>query len=113
MSPDNATSDNELEIYKELGDKWPLTVKKGTVGCQDHGCRHCQAAFFLHNGKKYALNGVAGARKSTYHSIDPIWADDGRARWVDDPETGERVNVYEGLKKNIGPLIDLALKKCR
>ncbi len=96
----------EESAYVTLGDKWPLTVKEGEVGCDT------QAAFFRHKGKKYALNGIASSRRSEYLPVEPIWAVP-EPVWVDDPEhPGEKFNMAPP-RKDIGPLIGLALEKCQ
>ena len=73
----------------ELGDRWPLTVREGEVDCIG------KAAVFRSGQKAYALNGAAKSRG--YLPIEPIWKTD---------------PTVPGLRINIGPLIDLALKQC-
>ena len=104
----------EEKAYVRLGERWPLTVKEGEVGCDFLGTMNrleLKAAFFRYKGKKYALNGLAGSRKSEYLPIEPIWASP-EPIWVDNPNRpGEKINIAPP-KKNIGPLIDLALEEC-
>ena len=87
----NVSGDDEsTSAYKKLGDKWPLTVKEGTVGCEysgDHRGERFGAAYFEHKGAKYALNGLAGSRG--YRPIEKL-----------------------SLGRSISPLLALALKEC-
>jgi hypothetical protein len=72
-----------------LGDAWPLTVADGVLACRD------RAVTFASGGVVYALNGTAKDR-GLGADIAPIWAD----------------GAVEGLKKNIGPLIERGLLLC-
>jgi hypothetical protein len=81
-----------LEVKREdYGKDWPFSVEKGVVDCVDGS-----AAIFKVGNKSYSLNGTAEGRG--YAPIDPIW--------LDNPE-------LSGLKINISPMIDLALKQCK
>ena len=77
-----------------LGADWPLTTNDGVLACEGSG--GVGSATITTDGTKYALNGIAKGRKDGA-DIDPVWAAD---------DSGL------GLKKNIGPLIDAALKLC-
>lgn len=73
------------------GAEWPLTVEDGTIRCENGG-----QVTFEGGGRKYAVNGTARGQ-TDLPDIDPIWAD-----------TGDGL----GLKKNIGPIIDIGLELC-
>ena len=80
----------------EFGGDWPLTVESGTLMCDGSG--GVGDAYIVVNDQKYALNGLArGSGK--FRDIRPIWADDKA--------------LGQGLKKDIGPLIDAALELCK
>jgi Protein of unknown function (DUF2511) len=82
----SSSSGNSEEVSRaDLGSDWPLTVDSGTLVCEGAG-----SVTFTVNGTTYAVNGLAEGA-----DIDPIWADSG-----------------DGLKKNIGPLIDRGLSLC-
>lgn len=69
--------------------EWPLTVESATIGCDGSNPWVRLGADF------YALNGTG--RGGGYKDIDPIWAYDSNG---------------DGLKVNIGPLREDALKLC-
>ena len=73
----------------DFDDEWPLTVDGGTLRCDG------DAVTFEVDGTTYAVNGTAMGRDAGA-DIDPIWA------------PGE----VEGLKMNIGVLIDWGLELC-
>lgn len=73
-----------------LGDDWPLTVEEGQLRCIE------QAVTIVVDGTAYALNGVA-LQRDTSRDITPIWADN---------------PTVEGLKKDLGPLIERGLALC-
>ena len=83
---------------EEFGEDWPFTVASGSVDCNNlsNGLR---VAVFRSGSVTYALNGTATARAEDqgYEDVMKIWRDD--------PD-------YEGLKINIGPILDLALGEC-
>lgn len=72
----------------DISDRWPLTVEPVTVACEPP-----KKALVIHDGKRYAVNGVA--RASGYDGIDPLWKEG-----IDAP------------KVNIGPITDAALELC-
>lgn len=74
----------------ELGRDWPLTVASGQLVCLGGA-----AVFVAPDGTNYALNGTAQAQLDHAADIDAIWASAGG-----------------GLKKDISPLIDRALRLC-
>ncbi len=76
---------------EEFGAEWPLTVPAGELRCEDGS-----SVTFTHDGTTYAVNGTARGT-GRWPDIDPIWA----------PDPG-----VEGLKVNIGPLIDRGLALC-
>jgi hypothetical protein len=77
----------------ELGEEWPFTVSEGILRC--HGSAGFGAVTFEADGTEYAVNGVA--KGQDYPPVDPVWADD---------------PTVDGLKKNIGPVIDRGLDLC-
>ena len=88
----SACSQSGVEVSKhKYGEKWPFIVEKGYVDCVAPF-----AAIFRVDGKTYQLNGAA--TNKGYAAIDPIWRDN--------------PNI-SGVKVNIGPMIDLALKQCK
>lgn len=93
-------ADGRRVTAAELGDRWPLTVREGKIACIPGpvvpGIRRVDAVVLHSRGKTYALNGAAKSRG--YLPIEPIWKND---------------PAIPGLRINIGPLIDLALKECR
>ena len=74
----------------QFGQNWPLLVGSGYVDCLP-----VSTAVFKTGGVTYALNGFAVSKD--YVDIDPIWKDH--------PE-------LQGMKADIGPLIDAALALC-
>ncbi len=78
----------------ELGEAWPLTTTKGVLACD--GSDGFGAATIATGGKVYALNGIAKGWDAGL-DIDPIWADN---------------PAIAGTKKDIGVLIDRALRLC-
>jgi hypothetical protein len=96
-SPVEAESDrcrpdgNRMEIDASCFDEpWPLTVDWGILHCRD------QAVTFVTAGRTYAVNGTA-LTWELGEEIYPIWAEN--------PE-------IDGLRINIGPLIDAGLDLC-
>jgi hypothetical protein len=79
----------------DYGKNWPLTVESGRLACE--GSNGIGEATITVDATSYALNGLAKQNPDNA-DIRPIWADD--------PELGS------GLKKDIGFLIDDALKLC-
>ena len=78
-----------------LGDAWPLTVDRGSIGCDIQN-----SAFFQdESGTRWGLNGVAA--QNGYSDIAPIWAD-----------AAPLAPGLPPLKKNIGPLLDPAVDMC-
>lgn len=97
LSSCGGDASNEAHMSRaELGAEWPLTVDEGTVSCEGIGERLGQV-YFTAEGTTYAVNGLAQGA-SDGPDIDQIWADD--------PE-------MDGLKINIGPIIDRGLDLCR
>ena len=84
----------------ELGDAWPFTVPEGVVSCVGRDGLGF-AIFTAPDGTRYALNGAAKSRdvmsRLNLHDVAPIWRSN--------PDV-------PGLKVNIGPAIDAALKLC-
>lgn len=81
----------EVITKAEYGDRWPLTVDRGSVECVGVG-----AVLFHATGETFAVNGLALSAAS-YPPIDPIWRDD--------PSN-------PGLKINLSPIIDRGLALC-
>ena len=80
----------------ELGDKWPLKVEKGTIGCRSvYGA---DSPYFVDpSGNRYGLTGHARTHMKL-REIDPIWKD----------------NKKLGIGKiNITALTDSAMKLCK
>src|SRR5947209_14818060 len=75
----------------EYGDRWPFMVETGYVDCVPPSC-----AVFRTGTTTYGLNGLAMSHG--FQDVRPIWRDDPSA---------------PGLKVNIGPMIDLALGRCK
>jgi hypothetical protein len=87
---------NEAHMRRaDLGTDWPLTVDEGTVSCEGIGERLGEV-YFTAEGTTYAVNGLAQGA-SDGPDIDEIWADN---------------LEMEGLKINIGPIIDRGLDLC-
>lgn len=74
-----------------IHDDWPLSAEEGVLACHP-----AFAVTFAADGTEYAINGLARQRDE-WAEVDPIW--------LDNPDV-------EGLKVNIGPLIDLGLTLC-
>jgi hypothetical protein len=92
-----ASSDgNSAEVSAtDLGSEWPLTVDHGTLRCDGSGGLGA-VTFEAPDGSTYGVNGIALGQGAP--DIRPIWADD--------PSLGQ------GLKINIGPLLDKGLSLC-
>jgi hypothetical protein len=89
------SNDGTLEIARsDFGDDWPLTVERGLLSC-----RQGSAIVFGAGDTAYAVNGTARGR-----AADNGWLDI-EAIWAPNPE-------MKGLRKDIGPLIDLGLSLC-
>lgn len=89
------TASNERLVSRaDYGDEWPLTVGSGTLRCDGSAVTFTSA-----DGTTYWVNGTAGGQAE-----EQGWANV-RSIWADDP-------AYEGLKINIGPLIDDGLELC-
>lgn len=90
-APDEAGADRQVAA-SNYGDDWPLTVDGGRLWCKQPGA----VTFVAPDGTVYAVNGTA---KDFNRGADiaPIWADD--------PDV-------EGLKMDIGPLIEDGLELC-
>ncbi len=85
-------STNEVEVSaSDFGNDWPLTVVQGTLQCEPPG----SVVFTTPEGTSYAVNGTA-KDATDLPEIDAIWAE------------GE----VEGLKRNLGPLIQRGLALC-
>ena len=84
---------SRMVTAEEYGDRWPLTVERARL-C----CRH-QAVWVKVNRKKYGVNGLSYSLLKrhglTVHKLEKIWRPN--------PE-------IEGLRMNIGPLIEDGLK---
>lgn len=96
LSSCGGDASNEARMTRaDLGADWPLTVDEGVVSCEGIS-EGLGEIYFTAEGTKYAVNGLAqGASEGP--DIDVIWADN--------PE-------MEGLKINIGPIIDRGLELC-
>ncbi len=81
----------EVITKAEYGDRWPLTVDRGTVECVGAG-----AVLFHTAGETFAVNGLA--LSTTDHA-------DIREIWIDSP-------AYPSLKINLSPVIDRGLALC-
>ncbi|MGH8866437.1 MAG: hypothetical protein ACRDYU_00390 [Actinomycetes bacterium] len=71
--------------HADLGPEWPLTVESGEVWRYPDG-----AVLFVREGTRYAVNG-AGKRVKGAVDLEPVWAE-----------------ASEGLRRDVGPLLDLA-----
>jgi hypothetical protein len=88
--------DTEQRISQsDLGKRWPLTVDSGTLHCQGKEAVGV-ATFKDPQGKVWALNGFA--LQEGLPRINPIWHKD---------------STVSGLRMDIGPLIDRALRLCK
>lgn len=87
--------DSEEIERSDLGDKWPLTVDRGTLRCEGSGGIG-DVIFTTEDGTEYSVNGAA---KSTgkYEDIMEIWADN--------PDV-------EGLKVDMSALTERGLALC-
>jgi hypothetical protein len=67
---DSGTSNSDgVEVSAaELGDKWPLTVDRGTLRCEGD----IDVIFTAPDGTEYGVNGTA--LDHGFKDIDPIWA---------------------------------------
>lgn len=107
-------ADQELVKASDYGNKWPFTVKKGSVACPDG-----KSVIFLAGGKKYALNGVA--KSKGYTPIEPIWRyDPEMIKMQKEIAKSEKKSLKEIQKimgptprVNIGPILDLGVRLCR
>ena len=94
-----ATENKVLRVSaSDFGDKWPLTVSEGLLGCSPAG-RLQAVTFETAAGIIYAVNGTA--KSSGFPPIEEIWRPDPRPEFA-----------TFGLRVNIGPLLDLGLKLC-
>jgi glucose/arabinose dehydrogenase len=89
-APTEASADPGLITAAEFGDAWPFTVESGTLRCIAG-----QAVVFEANGIVYAVNGVAESQG--FANVEAIWRDD---------------PAVEGLKVNIGPIIERGRTLC-
>ena len=109
------TRPNEKLVSKQnYGQEWPLTVESGTLACsvlkvEGYNRVPLKAVTIEVNGVKYAVNGTAGSHKLG-KDIDEIWAP-GDPKWIEHPETKEKVNIGPP-KKDIGGLVQDGLKLC-
>lgn len=92
-----------------FGDKWPLTIDKGTLKCLDYG----GVVFISEDGQIYGVNGTAKTYGKTagYSDIENIWAED-----LVTKKSLMEAGVSEedaSSKINIGPLLDEGLKLCK
>lgn len=78
---------------EEFGQDWPFSVNEGSVNCEGNS-----ALTFTSRGTVYALNGNATAYLKAA-DLAPIW--------LDDPKFPDL-----GVKKNVGPVFDLAELQC-
>ena len=85
----------EIITKAEYGDRWPLTVERGTVECVP-----AFSVIFHTGGVTYAVNGWA-MTNTDYPDVREIW--------LDDPDADR---AARGLKINIGPIIDRGLALC-
>lgn len=86
-----------LHVSKaEMGKAWPFTVEQGEVCCQ--GKLDAPALIFTHQGKAFAINGLAMTWK-----VAPDLKESGF--WADDP-------AFPGSKLSIGPLQEKARSTC-
>jgi hypothetical protein len=69
--------------FESAGEKWPLSVDAGFVGCTGTGARW----FETRNGQRFGLNGLASSRNG-YEDIKPIW--------LENKEFNERMTVENG-----------------
>ena len=81
----------EVITKAKYGDRWPLSVDRGTIECVGAG-----AVLFHADGNTYAVNGWATST-TDYPDIREIW--------LDDP-------AKPGLKINIDSIISRGLSLC-
>ncbi len=106
---------NEKSVSKsEIGDRWPLTVEKGTVKCLSTG-----EVIFISNGKEYGVNGWAKTRG--YQEINIIQANNYEAynKMAEEMAEIEKLPLWKVKEdlgpvfgKSIGPILDLGLSLC-
>ena len=97
--PDSVKDEPGLITRTDLGEEWPLTVDYGVVACQVKMAGRIRleiATFTAPDGTEYALNGNAKSHTDAA-DIEPIWAPN--------PDV-------DGLKVDIGPLIERARTFC-
>ena len=75
----------------DLGDRWPLTVPSGVLGCQGNSIS------FTSGSTTYAINGTA-------KNLHPEWPDI-EAIWAFRPDS-------PGIRMDIGPLLERGRKLC-
>lgn len=61
----SAPSKQREVTRQEFGERWPFTVERGTLSCEN------SAVVFSVSGRSYAVNGTAKGRG--YTAIEPIW----------------------------------------
>jgi hypothetical protein len=89
--PEQTDASSPAEVSAaDLGSDWPLTVDRGTLGCEGGGA----VTFTTEVGTTYAVNGLA-LSSTSYPDVEAIWAD-----------------APGGLKKDITPLIQRGLALC-
>lgn len=93
-APATTTASPVAVSRDQMGDRWPLTVDSGVLGCER------SAAFIDVQGKLYGLNGMATAARG-YLDLAPIWA-----------PAVDAHGPIPGQHKSIAPLVDAALKIC-
>lgn len=97
--PDAVKEEPGLLVSTDYGDDWPLTVPYAVTYCENiiaGGMNLQVVTLAAPDGQMYAVNGTAQAH-TDFPVVDPIWAD--------------HPNV-EGLKINMGPVIDAGLALC-
>lgn len=91
-----------------FGNKWPLTIDKGTLKCLDYG----GVVFITEDGRIYGVNGTAKTygRTAGYSDIEDIWADD-----LETKKSLMEAGVPEehaSYKIDIGLLLEEGLELC-
>lgn len=104
-----ADAPQKLVSRSMFGDKWPLTIDKGTLKCLDYG----GVVFISDDGQIYGVNGTAKTYGKTagYSDIEDIWADD-----LETKKSLMEAGVSEkdaSSKISIGPLLDEGLQLCK
>lgn len=89
---EDARPQKGLMTREQLGKDWPLTVDSVVVRCDGQS-----VIVRAPDGTDYAVNGTAQTQHPDLPKIDPIWAPD--------PD-------MQGLKIDIGPIIDKGLDLC-